>query len=211
MGGGGGVPADDAGPVEDVVVVDVSVSDGRPVPDAAPRDVCVPTGQEQCDGLDNNCEGRIDENACRDGCIGAAFEGVGYMLCYRDDRTRNWRDAEMDCVAHNMHLARVDSEAQNAFIRATGMNVNFDGNIWIGGSDADVEGRWVWIDGTQFWMGNFSGQPVDGHFTAWSMGQPNSASGQEDCLAMWMGVSTWHDATCGTREAYMCQALARSF
>jgi hypothetical protein len=54
-------------------------------------------------------------------------------------------------------------------------------------------------------MGNFNGRPVNGLFSAWDMGQPNNATGPEDCLAMWANTTLWHDATCGTREAYMCQ------
>ena len=49
--------------------------------------------------------------------------------------------------------------------------------IWLGGSDADAEGTWIWSNnGDQFWSGDFNGSGVGDRFTHWGV-QPDSATG----------------------------------
>jgi Lectin C-type domain len=210
--GTGGSPVDDAGvtPTEDAHSVDVvSVVDSGTGTDAVVgRDACVPTGNEVCDGIDNNCNGNVDENACRSGCVGATYGGIGYMLCFGQNQERIWTDAVADCKNHDMHLVRVDDAMQNAFIRKTSLSVNYSDSIWIGASDSAREGTWIWLDGAQFWQGGVAGHTVDGRYAGWDMDQPNSADGPEDCAVIWSGIETWHDVNCLIRHAYMCQALA---
>jgi hypothetical protein len=210
-GTGTGGSQDDSGinPVEDAQTIDAVVDSGGLGDAVVVRDACVPTGQEVCDGIDNNCNGGVDENnACRTGCVGATYAGIGYMLCYGQTQRREWRAAQTDCTNHNMHLMRVDSAEQNAFIRSTSLSVGYSDTIWIGGSDSAREGTWVWTDGVQFWQGGVLGHVVDGHFAAWDMDQPNSADGPEDCAAVWTGIETWHDLSCLGIHAYICQGLA---
>jgi hypothetical protein len=109
---------------------------------------------------------------------------------------------------HGMHLIRVDNAEQNSFIRSTGISVGYSDPIWIGASDLAREGTWVWLDGTEFWLGGVNGHTVNGHFAAWDMDQPNSAEGPEDCATVWTNIETWHDVNCAIRHAYMCQAPA---
>jgi hypothetical protein len=169
-------------------------------------DACVPS-VERCDGRDNDCNGRIDEGAaCPPGCVGATHGGHGYMLCYAPMTRSAWSAAEAACVNAGMHLVRVDDAAENAFIRATADTVNFDGAIWLGGSDAMSERRWVWVDGTPFWMGGPGGMPVANRYSNWATGEPNDGTPNIDCAAMQAGgAATWRDVRCMTRNAYMCE------
>jgi hypothetical protein len=168
-------------------------------------DACVPS-VERCDGRDNDCNGRIDEGAaCPSGCVGATHGGRAYMLCYAPMAREAWSAAEAACVGAGMHLVRVDDAAENAFIRATADNVNFDGDIWLGGSDAMTERRWVWIDGTPFWTGGPGGMPVANRYTNWASGEPNDGTPNVDCAAMQAGAGTWRDVRCVMRHAFMCE------
>ena len=73
-----------------------------------------------------------------------------------------WDAAEEQCKAQGGHLASVHSAEENVFVRNL-----FTGNAWIGGSDVEVEGNWVWTDGTEWdfedWI---NGEPTGGpeHF-----------------------------------------------
>ena len=66
-------------------------SDGDPdVTDCAPLDATIHAGAtEVCDGLDNDCDGTVDEN-----CTGPACAGV--CDCY-DAGVSFWGDCELDC------------------------------------------------------------------------------------------------------------------
>jgi hypothetical protein len=61
--------------------------------------------------------------------------------------------------------------------------------VWLGGSDEDREGQWLWSNnGDPFWRGNFNGKPIAGRYTNWGV-QPDNAGGAENALAM--GLANW--------------------
>lgn len=120
----------------------------------------------------------------------------------------SWADASSAAAAMQLggkqgYLARVNSASENTAIleavtahlteEELAASLAQDGSdtpfIWLGGSDNSVEGRWIWSDnGDQFWQGDFNGNPVNGLFTNWGI-QPDSATGDEDALAM--GLADW--------------------
>ena len=111
--------------------------------------------------------------------------------------------SKMRVGQHQGYLARVDSARENRVIlealsahlsdnQLAGTLAN-DGSeapfAWLGGSDSASEGQWVWENnGDVFWSGDFNGGPVGGRFNNWGI-QPDSASGNEDALAM--GLTDW--------------------
>ena len=124
------------------------------------------------------------------------------------DTPSSWATAsaaasKMRIGEHQGYLARVDSARENqAILEALSAHLSEkqlastlanDGSeapfAWLGGSDAASEGQWVWENnGDKFWSGDFNGSPVDGRFNNWGM-QPDSASGNEDALAI--GLADW--------------------
>jgi hypothetical protein len=101
------------------------------------------------------------------------------------------------------YLARINSARENAAILDAVMShlseeqleqtLAEDGSdapfIWLGGSDAEAEGVWIWSNnGDQFWSGDFNGSGVADRYTNWGV-QPDSATGEEDALAM--GLRDW--------------------
>jgi hypothetical protein len=140
-------------------------------------------------------------------CLTKSFEAHAYVLC-REGRT--WSDARDGCSALGMQLARVDSDAENRWLAA---NANTDGGrssqIWIGGSDAAVEGEWHWLDGELFWVGGSTGSPQNDLYTGWNSREPNNVGGDEACLYLeTTGANPeWYDGRCATVWPFICEAL----
>ncbi|XP_077968359.1 uncharacterized protein LOC144422234 [Styela clava] len=90
------------------------------------------------------------------------------------------------------HLVYIkDEQVQNAvddLLEAWGYP-----NVWIGASDFNKEGIWVWDDGTL----------VDTGFTNWEPGQPARIADFMDCLAHWN--HTWNDKYCNQDYGYISQ------
>ncbi|XP_005755285.1 ladderlectin-like [Pundamilia nyererei] len=64
---------------------------------------------------------------------------------------------------------------------------------WIGGSDAQQERYWFWIDGTPF------------TYAYWCRGEPNNIGGREHCLHMnWTGLKCMNDKSCNYRYPFVC-------
>ena len=149
-----------------------------------------------------------------------------------------WADAStaaeaMQLAGKQGYLARINSARENAAILKAVMahlteeeraaTIAEDGSdtpfIWLGGSDSAREGQWIWSDnGDQFWEGDFNGNPVDGLFTNWGV-QPDSATGDEDALAMGLGdwpepfydlgaAGQWNDLDGNTTLAYVVEFSA---
>jgi hypothetical protein len=173
---------------------------------------CTP-GTERCNGHDDNCNDVVDEQACnsRDngttGCVGfviSAQPDHGYMLCM--DSPQGYSEAQLACEQQSMRLAWLESDGENTDVSAKVKALTSD-EAWIGASDAEAEGVWVWdgADGVQFWMGNEDGQTVDDAFEAWMSGTPNDDNGGEDCAVLNATTGLWGDRSCSTRYAYLCE------
>ena len=65
---------------------------------------------------------------------------------------------------------------------------------WIGASDIDVEGTFVWKS---------NGESLT--YTDWGPVQPNDNEGNQDCAAMQTN-DRWGDFDCSTTMAFVCQA-----
>jgi hypothetical protein len=133
------------------------------------------------------------------------FEGHTYKII---TQPASWHAAstaatKMQLAGHSGYLARIDSDRENLAVFEAVLShltksqlkrtLADDGSdapfIWLGGSDSEREGEWVWSNnGDPFWSGDFNGSPISGRYTNWGV-QPDSASGSEDGLAM--GLNDW--------------------
>lgn len=160
------------------------------------------------------------------------FDGHTYKII---TEPATWEDAsaaaeEMQLADQRGYLARVNSARENTAILEAlvdhlteaqlAATLAEDGSetpfVWLGGSDKAAEGQWVWSNnGDQFWQGDFNGTPVGGLFTNWGV-QPDSATGDEDALAMGLGdwpepfydlgaAGQWNDLDGNTSLAYVVE------
>lgn len=200
---------------------------------------------EVCDGLDNDCDGDVDDESACDtnfGCLGFPFEDHGYMYC---PRPASQAEAAAQCEDQGMTLVQIDSESENDEMVAqasSGWSGGTDGTggsgsgttwgggtrtttggeqeqevFWTGGSDAAVEGEWIWSGSeTLFWEGDADGDAVDGAYTNWGEGRPNEANdeGDEDCVAVYLAdgpdgdMGTWNDLLCEYSYPFICESPA---
>ncbi len=90
-----------------------------------------------------------------------------------------WPEAEAEAVAIGGHLVAINSQQENDFIRDN--FASYAGaRIWIGLSDQDEEGRFVWSNGDPVIFENFA------------PGEPNDTSANEDYVEM-RSDGTWND------------------
>ena len=67
-------------------------------------------------------------------------------------------------------------------------------NVWVGGSDAEIEGRWVWRSSCTVTYKN------------WASGQPDNHKGAEHCMHLWQNQKgKWNDAPCASRMGFVCK------
>ena len=92
-------------------------------------------------------------------------------------------------------LASVGSEEENTFIASLSSK-----GLWLGGTDKDQEGKFVWTDGTAWTYQN------------WNDKEPNNAGDKEDCLQM-DGSGSWNDLSCTDHAFwptnYVCKKTVR--
>lgn len=181
---------------------------------------CEPT--ERCDGLDNDCNGKIDDGSvCPESCSAEQYEGHAYVLCVSDAVTAD--EAAMQCTklgsgpAFTLELAWIESSGENDFLRQWIMDTApTDGVIWMGASDQVKEGTWVWGSGPgaeQFFASsdNGGGSPYMDRFNDFGEGQPGSSRGlDEDCGAFDARVDWhWSDRACSeSMVGFVCEEHA---
>jgi hypothetical protein len=159
---------------------------GPPAPDAAPLPVpVVPCADSGSVGPNDRC-----------------FVPVSALL--------SWTDARTNCLARGdgWDLAAIRDEATNEFLTSLA-----PGETWIGASDAEREGTWIWVsDGTPFWSGNgLEGSALNDAFENWNSDEPNGA-GNSDCArlvrlgnAAANSPYTWADRECFEPRGSVCE------
>ena len=92
-------------------------------------------------------------------------------------------------------MAEIKSEKEQNNLNAF---LSWDDCYWIGLSDAQVEGKWIW---------QHSFSPL-GNYTSWNKGEPNGAE-KEDCVVQCHdgGNWGWLDVACEVYEEIhaLCQ------
>ncbi len=149
------------------------------------------------DTRDNDCDGAAD-TACE--CDLLTTAGGEYLFC---GSTESWDDARARCMDFGGDLASFDAAGENAAVWP--LIDPYNRFIWIGGSDIDDEGTWVWTSGAAIGTCNNSSHMCSPCTRCnWHAGQPNTAS--DDCLVLthdWGGQ--WGDYSCGELCSFLCE------
>ena len=135
-------------------------------------------------------------SACQQGWIG------NETSCYKlFTSSKTWENAKEECEEWNARLVKVESSEENDFIKKELLPAKY-GNYWIGLSDSDNEGDWMWTDGTQL--------DSDG-YKNWGDNQPKNKNNNEDCVVIRIRkfdpdhYGKWHDRPCSKERKYICE------
>ena len=102
-------------------------------------------------------------------------------------------------------MVKIESEKENDFLLNTFLQIpigKLNREAWIGLTDKEKEGEFLWTDGTSTKYSN------------WAAGQPNDEDNKQDCAEIangvfWPGglsqVGVWNDFQCNLRLIYICQ------
>ncbi|XP_068735147.1 uncharacterized protein [Montipora capricornis] len=117
------------------------------------------------------------------------FKGYCYQKVSSCD---SWSNSQSRCAALGANLPSVHSQEENVFLQ----NLHNGENGWLGLSDINSEGTFVWSDGTRF----------DFHY--WATNQPNNFR-NEDCVHTLGSLPAhkfkWNDVNCSSCHKYSCK------
>ncbi|XP_045160082.2 perlucin-like isoform X1 [Mercenaria mercenaria] len=137
----------------------------------------------------NSIGGQTANSICPDTWI--RFRGSCYLFPRGDV---NFSAAEYFCVQHGSHIVHVESESENNFLKNHMRDLK-ESSYWIGLTDTDVEGTWVW-----------SGTGKYALFTDWSSHSPNNYDGNQHCVFMEFAHDfEWNDMTCNAKYRAVCE------
>lgn len=124
----------------------------------------------------------------------AMNEGSYY---YFGNDLKSWNDAAKKCETMGSYLAEVDTNSEMEFLQSLSkspLNKSNQRLIWLGGSDTENEGSWVW---------RRSNRKME--YTNWNRNEPNGYT-RENCLQAHGPEGHWNDLFCGVQIAYVCEA-----
>ncbi|XP_068706596.1 uncharacterized protein [Montipora foliosa] len=117
------------------------------------------------------------------------FKGYCYQKILSCD---SWSNGQSRCATVGANLPSVHNQEENVFLQ----NLHDGENGWLGLSDINSEGTFVWSDGTRF----------DFHY--WATNQPNDFR-NEDCVHTLGSLQAhkfkWNDVNCSSCHKYSCK------
>ena len=137
-------------------------------------------------------------SACQQGWIGHGTS------CYKlVTPSKTWENAKRECEKTYARLVKVESREENDFIKTLLLPTDKDVNHWIGLSDSDNEGDWMWTDGTHL---DSSG------YNNWGDNLPkNDKNNDRDCVVIGTKKSDpnhygkWLVRPCSSQRKYICE------
>jgi hypothetical protein len=155
--------------------------DGDPATHPGATDTCD-------DGIDQDCSGFADDGIDCPDCAETWRDGHRYLVC---TTPRTWELAQAHCREMGAEMWVIDDRAEEVEVYRFAMGVR-ESSYWIGLTDRDEEGRFVWWDGAE---------PV---YMNWNWGEPNDWGGNEDCTQIF-GDPLWNDLDCLAVQPVICE------
>ncbi|XP_030248260.1 CD209 antigen-like protein E isoform X1 [Sparus aurata] len=120
--------------------------------------------QSNMSALEENC-GR-----CLSGWVHYNSSCYFFSCAESSTVTKNWPDSRADCIRHGADLIVIDTKEEQRFVSDSIGNLRgtqdiLGNSFWIGLTDTEIEGTWVWINNVteveqRYWM---DGEPNNSH------------------------------------------------
>lgn len=120
----------------------------------------------------------------------------GTSCYFISSQRKDWAGGRRDCEQRGAHLVIINSRQEQAFL------TGFSEAAWVGMTDREKEGTWVWLDGTL----------VNKNKLQWAPGQPDNAFGGEDCgdLRAMNNFTGLNDLKCANMLQWICEKTLSS-
>uniref|UniRef100_A0A3Q2DXF2 C-type lectin domain-containing protein n=1 Tax=Cyprinodon variegatus TaxID=28743 RepID=A0A3Q2DXF2_CYPVA len=152
-----------------------------------------------CPSLCGHCFGSnrfIDERLLK---CEAGWEQHGGKCYYFSTNKSSWEESRRLCKGLGGDLVKIDSREEQ----------NDEDKFWIGLTDSEEEGRWLWVDGS----------PLNTSLSFWTDGQPDnwskSSFKQADCVRMGQiggsdVLKSWFDTSCDAHQKIICEKAEKT-
>ncbi|XP_035240902.1 C-type lectin domain family 4 member E-like [Anguilla anguilla] len=129
-----------------------------------------------------------------------------YSKCYYFSTERKtWLDSHSDCSKQGAGLVIIESKGEQEFVT----NRTREHPYWIGLSDSETEGTWLWAGITLLQKGFWrSGEPDD-HY--WTENKTQGKIKDADCVVTVPDENTWEDTRCFSNYKFVCETDALLF
>ncbi|MBN1797723.1 MAG: caspase family protein [Spirochaetales bacterium] len=97
---------------------------------------------------------------------------------YVSKQGATWHEAKKICEQNGGHLVTITSDEENEAIVEAVKTKNIDKDLWLGYTDENKEGKWIWITGEE------------SSFSYWDEGQPDNFNRSEDYAMIWIATLT---------------------
>uniref|UniRef100_A0A3Q2P8H8 C-type lectin domain-containing protein n=1 Tax=Fundulus heteroclitus TaxID=8078 RepID=A0A3Q2P8H8_FUNHE len=145
--------------------------------------------------------------------------GAGWELhggtCYNFSTGKSsWTESRRSCRDLGGDLVKIDSREEQMFLeeKLRGLMEEAEDKFWIGLTDSELEGRWLWVDGS----------PLNESLKFWCNNEPDNWKGinnqnpaGEDCVRMGerggaSDLKCWLDKSCDDPHKSICEKTAVS-
>ncbi|MGB0646930.1 MAG: lectin-like protein [Bradymonadia bacterium] len=164
-----------------------------------------PGRSERCyNGIDDNCNGEIDEGC---DCDARMFSNLGthiYVYCKEDDKT--WQEARRYCRDHGLDLVILDSQEEFDTLTDWATDISPGQYFWVGvrqldQDDDDDVGDWTWVH---------TERPSDPSAQWWQDGNREQHDRDNRDCARHNGSSSGphlRPDDCDSQENFMCESI----
>ncbi|KAM4538885.1 C-type lectin domain family 4 member E-like isoform 1-T2 [Odontesthes bonariensis] len=139
-----------------------------------------------------------------------SWEQHGGKCYYFSTMKYSWTKSRLECGRKGGDLVKINSREDQIFLEARLREKmeEYDDRFWIGLTDSEEEGRWLWVDRS----------PLDTSLSFWSLNEPdnwrrNNPAG-EDCGRMGQkggagDLRCWFDMSCDKPHKSICEKAAK--